>query len=69
MIDALIPQIEDLQAEGAVVLLKWDGERTQARCTVAVLRQETSYAWRKDCDDVASTLIEAIAAYKAKHDR
>ncbi len=69
MIDSMIPQIEDLQAQGAVVLLKWDGERTRTRCTVVVTRQETDYVWRKDCDDIASTLAEALAEYTAKHDQ
>jgi hypothetical protein len=68
MIDSLIPQIEGLQAQGAVVLLKWDGARARARCTVVVTRQETDYVWRKDCDDIGSTLVEALAAYKAQHD-
>jgi hypothetical protein len=67
MIDSLIPQIEELQAQGAMVLLKWDGERTQARCTVVVSRDETDYVWRKDCDDIASTLAEALGEYKTKH--
>jgi hypothetical protein len=69
MIDSLIPQIEGLQAQGAVVLLKWDGMRTRARCTVVVTRQDTDYVWRKDCDDIASTLVVALADYRAKHDR
>jgi hypothetical protein len=69
MIDSLIPQIEGLQAQGAVVLLKWDGTRTRARCTVIVTRQDSDYVWRKDCDDIASTLAAALADYKAKHDR
>jgi len=51
------------------VLLKWDGTRTRARCTVVVTRQDTDYVWRKDCDDIAATLAEALADYKAKHDR
>lgn len=67
MIDSLIPQIEELQAQGAMVLLKWDGERTQARCTVVVSRDDTDYVWRKDCDDIVSTLAEALREYKTKH--
>ena len=67
MIDSLIPQIEELQAQGAVVLLKWDGERVRNRCTVVVTRQDTDYVWRKDCDDIAVVLAEAILEYKAKH--
>ena len=67
MLDELIPQIEQLQGEGAVVLLKWDGERMQGRCTVVITRQSTDYVWRKDCDNVAATLVEALAEYRARH--
>ena len=69
MIDPLVPAIEALQAQGAIVLLKWDGERTSKRCTVVVTRQDTDYVWRKDCDEIAPTLAEALAEYKAAHAR
>lgn len=67
MIDRFIPQIEEAQAQGAVVLLKWDGERPSLRCTVVITRQDTDYLWRKDCDDVSAGLSEALHDYKAKH--
>lgn len=67
MIDRFIPQIEAAQAQGAVVLLKWDGERPNARCTVVITRQDTDYVWRKDCDDVAAGLAEALHDYEVKH--
>jgi hypothetical protein len=67
MIDSLIPQIEEIQAQGAVVLLKWDGERAQERCTVVVTRKSSSYVWRKDCNDIVATLTAALAEYKARH--
>jgi len=67
MIDTLIPQIEQMQAEGAVVLLKWDGERTSNRCTVVVTRMDTDYVWRKDCEVIGETLREALLAYREKH--
>lgn len=67
MIDRFIPQIEEAQAQGAVVLLKWDGERPGLRCTVVITRQNTDYFWRKDCDDVSAGLAEALHDYRAKH--
>jgi hypothetical protein len=67
MIDSLIPQIEELQAQGAIVLLKWDGERTNNRCTVVVTRQATDYMWRRDCDDIGGALTEALSDYRARH--
>lgn len=67
MLDGLVPQIEDLQAQGAVVLLKWDGERSHERCTVLVTRKDTGYLWRKNCDDISKALAEAISDYKENH--
>lgn len=67
MIDDFIAKIEQLQAEGAVVLLKWDGERQANRITVVVTRQATDYVWRKDCDNLRLTLQEALHEYEAKH--
>ena len=67
MIDEFIPQIEQLQAAGAIVLLKWDGERQSNRITVVVTRQATGYVWRKDSDNLSLTLQEALHEYKAKH--
>jgi hypothetical protein len=69
VIDSLIPQIEEARSEGALVVLKWDGERTHSHCTVVVTRQDTNYVWRKDCADIASTLAEALVEYRASHAR
>lgn len=67
MIDDCISQIEKMRDEGAVVLIKWDGARTSLRQTVVVIRQDTDYVWRKDCDDIGNTLHEAINDYKNAH--
>lgn len=67
MIDRFIPRIEVANTQGAVVLLKWDGERSSLRCTVVITRQDTGYVWRQDCDDVAAGLEEALRDYEAKH--
>lgn len=67
MSDRFIPQIEAAQAQGAVVLLKWDGERPNLRCTIVITRQDTDYVWRKDCEGVAAGLAEALQDYEAKH--
>jgi hypothetical protein len=69
VIDALVPKIEEARSEGAIVLLKWDGERTHNSCTVVVTRQDTDYVWRRDCVDIAATLAEAMYEYRAKHAR
>lgn len=69
MIGEYVEEIEKMRDDGAFVIIKWDGERTRLRQTVVVTRPDTDYAWRKDCDDLASTLCEAIADYKIAHAR
>lgn len=69
MLDELISQVERLQSEGAVVLLKWDGERSSDHCTVVVTRQDTNFVWRKDGEDISLALAEALLQYKARHGR
>jgi hypothetical protein len=65
MIYVLIPAIESARAEGAVVLLKWNGERADSRCTVVVTRKDADYVWRKDSVDIGATLAEAMSEYTA----
>lgn len=67
MIDNYLPEIAKIQSEGGIVLIKWDGERTQRQNTVVITRSDTDYVWRKDCDDVSSTLAQAISDYQLKH--
>lgn len=67
MIDALLPGIENVRAQGALVLLKWDGERTHRRCTVVITRQDTDFVWRRDTDDIGSVLLDALTEYEACH--
>lgn len=67
MIDSLVPSIEQVSAEGAIVLLKWDGERESNRGTVAITRRDTDYVWRQDTDDISSALQSALADYYAHH--
>ena len=69
MIDEYLEDIQRMRDDGAFVIIKWDGERTRLRQTVAVNRPDTDYVWRKDCDDLASTVREAIVDYKSAHDR
>jgi hypothetical protein len=63
MLDALVPEIERLQKNGAVVLLKWDGERSKDRCTVVVAHAAKGYTFRRDSEDIQSSLREAINDY------
>lgn len=68
MLDELVPAIEEMQATGALVLLKWDGERAKCRCTVVVTRQGSDYVFREDSDDIAASLARAIANYRERHE-
>lgn len=67
VLDELIPQIEQIQAEGAIVLLKWDGERKRNHCSVVILRLETDYVWRRDSETIQTTLAQGLADYRARH--
>jgi hypothetical protein len=67
MLHDFVPAIESLRSEGAVVLLKWDGERTHQRCTVVVTRQATDYVFREDSDDIEASLTRALADYRVRH--
>jgi hypothetical protein len=68
VLDELLPLIENLQSRGAVVLLKWDGERSENRCTVLVTQPASGYTFRRDSDDISASLREAFADYRAKHE-
>ena len=68
MLDELIPKIEEIQAQGAIVLLKWDGERTSNRCSVVILRPDTDFVWRRDCDAIDVALAQGLDEYKASHE-
>ena len=60
MIDKFIPLIEEISAEGAVVVVKWDGERASKRCTVVITRPGSDYFWHHDTDDLATALELAL---------
>ncbi|HEY1171358.1 MAG TPA: hypothetical protein VGH19_08330 [Verrucomicrobiae bacterium] len=67
MIDLHIPSIEAISAEGAVVIIKWDGERTSKRCTVLITHHRTNYARRQDTDDLSTALQLALTDYRTHH--
>jgi len=68
MLDELLPLVESVQSHGALVLLKWDGERSSKRCTVVITQQSTDYVFRQDSDNIVASLQEALADYHAKHE-
>jgi hypothetical protein len=66
-IDEWQEAIDAARAEGAVVILKWDGERASNACTVLITRNDTDYAWRADTDDLPSALEKALQDYRRHH--
>ena len=66
-LDPLTTDIEEIESDGAVVLVKWDGERSSLRRTVVITRADTDYVFRLDTDDVVTALREAISNYRAAH--
>lgn len=69
MIDDMLPMIENMQSEGAVVVLKWDGQRAKNRCTVIVTRADTDFVFRQDSDEMTAALGLAISDYRTRHSR
>lgn len=67
MIDPLIPAVSQAQSEGAVVVLKWDGQRDADGCTVVISRSDTGYSYRQDGDDMVAVLAKALADYRSVH--
>jgi hypothetical protein len=62
-LDTVLPDIERVVEDGGLVLLKWDGERSSRRVTVIVEKPGTDFIFRKDTDDLESTVVEGIAIY------
>ena len=65
MIDELIAEIERARQVGAVVVLKWDGERTSDIGTVIVSHQASNFTFRRDTDDIFTGLSEGLAEFWA----
>ena len=65
MIDQWLEQIEQLREAGAVVVLKWDGERSADPYTVVITRTTTDFVFRRDTADLPKALRDGIAAFRA----
>ena len=63
-LDILIADVEELEEDGAIILLKWDGERDSHKRPVIVQKPGSDYSFRRDTDDLAETLKAAIADYR-----
>jgi hypothetical protein len=65
MIDQWLEQIEQLRKAGAVVVLKWDGERSADPYTVVITRANTDFVFRRHTWDLAGAVRDGIAAFRA----
>jgi len=54
-----------VRAGGAVVVLKWDGERKDLPYTVVLTHHNANFVWRQDTDDMAAGLRRALQEYAA----
>ncbi|WDE01485.1 hypothetical protein [Thalassomonas actiniarum] len=60
-----IDELDRIQMEGAFVFIKWDGEREKNRKTVLIEKPDSNFLFRRDTDDLVTTLKEGIAEYDA----
>lgn len=58
-----LPELEQLEEKGAVILLKWDGERDSDKRTIVILKPGTEYQFHQDTDDLAKALEEGISDF------
>jgi hypothetical protein len=62
-IDALLPKIEAARERGALVIIKWDGERQANCCTVLLSHPEGDWAFRRDTDEPDAALREGLTEF------
>jgi len=65
-IDALLPQIEAARDAGALVILKWDGQRVVDRCSVLVSHHQDDWAFRRDTDEPVAALREGLTEFLSR---
>ena len=67
-LDEFVEEIEALESQGFIVLLKWDGERTSARRTVVIAKPGVEGCYHCDSDDLGKMIQEGVAWAKARAD-
>ncbi len=67
MIDDLIPLISDLEKEGAIIVLKWDGERSKKTKNLLIMRNDTNFIFSTDTSDFTEALLLGINEYEKHH--
>ena len=64
----LLSEIEKLEDEGYVVLLKWDGERSSKKRTVMITKPGSEFCLRGDTDTIWDTLEDFILKIRCSED-
>jgi hypothetical protein len=63
MDEALLNEIDGARQNGAVFILKWDGERSERVYTVILSHHEKQFSFRADTDDMTAAAREALQAF------
>jgi len=56
----LLREVEKLEEDGYIVMLKWDGERSSDKRTVVITKPGEDFCMRRDTDDIWKTLEDFI---------
>ncbi|KZN39308.1 hypothetical protein N480_00335 [Pseudoalteromonas luteoviolacea S2607] len=64
-LENLLSKLEQIQDDGAFVFIKWDGERSQKKKTVLIEKPGADFFFRRDTDDLFSTIRDGINEYNA----
>ena len=64
-INKYILELDRLQEDGALIFIKWDGERNSNRKTVLIEKPGIDYLFRRDTDNLTETIKDGIADYDA----
>ena len=59
MVD-LMSEVQRLEDDGYVVILKWDGERSTGKKTILISKPGTDVFVRRDSDDMCHSLESAL---------
>lgn len=61
---SLQQEIQLLEDQGYIILLKWDGEREEKRKTVVITHHEKGISLRLDGDDITSIILLVLDELK-----
>ena len=67
MLDEWLDDFEALRRARAIVLVKWDGQRSARPYTFVITRHDTDFVFRRDTDDLPSAIAEGVACFRAAH--